>query len=127
MKPVGWGNTSPSLQQQKKVIALSREDMPHKIFWDHKKTRLQLETSGYQANFDDKKFGISFDDLEHLSVRQQKAIIQERAQKLNRDTRLKFKFRNSPNKYRAGTVFAISPKTQNIDAMEMKHLGAFSP
>lgn len=104
MKPVGWGNNTQNLKQSKKVVSLTREEMPHKIFWDHNKTRLQMQTSGYQANFDDKKFGISFDDIEHLSVRHQRAIIQERAHKMNRDTKLKFKFRNDVNRFRTSSM-----------------------
>ena len=45
------------------------EDQPHKIYWDHDKTRLYMYTTGFMSSHVDEKFGICFDDLEGLSVR----------------------------------------------------------
>jgi len=45
------------------------EDQPHKIYWDHDKTRLHMYTTGFMSSHVDEKMGICFDDLEGLSVR----------------------------------------------------------
>ena len=55
------------------------KDQPHKIYWDHDKTRLHMYTTGFQSSYVDEKIGVSFDDLEGLSIRQQREIVKQRA------------------------------------------------
>ena len=51
-----------------------------------------MYTTGYQAGFVDNMLGMTFDDLEGLSVRQQREIVKERAANMHKINRLKYKF-----------------------------------
>ena len=63
----GWRaamNPSPEIK------CLPVDKQYHKTYWDHDKTRLHMYTTGFFASHIDNKIGITFDDLEGLSIRQ---------------------------------------------------------
>lgn len=68
------------------------KDQPHKIFWDHEKTRYHMNTTGLFASHVDAQLGVGFDDLEGLSIREQREIITFKAQEMHRTKRLKNRF-----------------------------------
>ena len=43
-----------------------------------------MYTTGFQSSYIDEKYGISFDDLEGKSVREQREIIKQRAQQMHK-------------------------------------------
>ena len=53
---------------------------------------MNLQTTGWFSSHVDQKMGISFDDLEGLSVRQKRDIIKKRAVEMNRLKALKYKY-----------------------------------
>lgn len=75
-KEIGWGISNPNLAQPfHKVKCLPAKDMPHKIYWDHDKTRFYMYTTGFFSSHVDAKMDLSFDEMEGLSIREQKLLI----------------------------------------------------
>lgn len=105
----GW---KTDLAMDRDVRCLPMKDQPHKIFWDHDKTRLHMYTTGFFSSHVDNKMGISFDDLEGLSIRQQRDIIKQRAHEMHRMNSLKYKF--SHTKYSS-----IQPAQKNDESVIM--------
>lgn len=64
----------------------------HKKFWDHDATRTYMHTTGWFSCHLDALMGVSFDDMEGLSVRQQRDMIKRRAFEMNRLKTMKFKY-----------------------------------
>lgn len=56
----------------------------HKRFWDYDHLTYQLKTTGWFSEHVDKQMGLSFEDLEGLSIRQQREIVKKRAVELNK-------------------------------------------
>jgi len=83
-----------NLRQGEEVRALPADQQYHKKFWDHEPGQLNLKTTGWFAEHVDNQMGVSFDDLEGLSVRQQRQIIKKRAAELNKVKQIKFKYHN---------------------------------
>lgn len=69
-------------------------DSQHKIFWDHDKLRYHMYTTGKFSSHLDAQLGFNFDDLEHLSIRQQRQVIKQRAKQMIKNQRLKFRFQH---------------------------------
>ena len=53
-----------------------------------------MYTTGFQSSYVDEKLGVSFDDLEGLSIRQQREIVKQRAAQMHKLQRLKYKYHN---------------------------------
>lgn len=53
-----------------------------------------MKTTGWHSGHLDEQMGISFDDLEGLSVRQQRQIIKKRATELSKIQKIKYKYHN---------------------------------
>ena len=53
-----------------------------------------MYTTGKFSSHLDAQIGFSFDDLEHMSIRQQRQIIKQRAKQMIKNQRLKFRFQN---------------------------------
>ena len=51
-----------------------------------------MHTTGFFSSYLDKKFGFSFEDLDNMSIRQQREIIIQRAKQLMKEARLKNRF-----------------------------------
>ena len=66
----------------------------HKRFWDYDHLTYQLKTTGWFSEHVDKQMGLSFEDLEGLSIRQQREIVKKRAVELNKKKNMKFKHHN---------------------------------
>lgn len=95
-KDIGWGVNNPALAQPfHKVKCLPTKDMPHKIYWDHDKTRFYMYTTGFFSSHVDAKMNLSFDEMEGLSLREQKQLIQQRSVEMNKKFNLKNKFQNN--------------------------------
>ena len=73
-------------------MCLPANEQPHKTFWDHDKTRYNMHTTGYHAHFVDKMYQVNYEDLEGLSIRQQRDIIKARANEYHSKRKLKNKF-----------------------------------
>lgn len=43
-----------------------------------------MYTTGFQSSYVDEKLGVSFDDLEGLSIRQQREIVKQRAAQMHK-------------------------------------------
>lgn len=67
---VGWGVKNMAIFDEIKQLPL--KDQPHKDFWNHDKTRLHMYTNGFFASHTDAKLGITFEEMEGLSIRQQR-------------------------------------------------------
>ena len=65
----GWGSKLVSLQQPKDVRCLPVDQQYHKKFWDHEATQIHMKTTGWFSSHLDEHMGISFEDLEGLSIR----------------------------------------------------------
>ena len=59
--------------------------------WDHDKTRYNIHTSGFFTSHVNKKLGFGFEDLDHLSVRQQREVVIQRVKQMMQQARLKNK------------------------------------
>ena len=88
----GWGSGKSALQQAPDVRALPEDKQYHKKFWDHDATRLHMHTTGWHSTHLDALMGVSFDDMEGLSVRQQRDVIKRRAYEMHRLKQMKFKY-----------------------------------
>jgi len=75
-KDVGWGASNGSLVLRQDVRALP--DMKHIRWWDNEKAQQFIRLTGQHAWQQDKAFGISLEDLDGISIRQQKEIIKNR-------------------------------------------------
>ena len=91
VRDAGWGHDKEILNQTKDVRCLPVEQQYHKKFWDHEATQIHMKTTGLFSNHVDQQMGLSFDDLEGLSVRQQREIVKRRAVEMNKIKNLKFK------------------------------------
>ena len=58
-----------------RVRALPVDQQYHKKYWDYEPGKFNLRTTGWHSNHLDALMGVSFEDLEGLSVRQQRQII----------------------------------------------------
>jgi hypothetical protein len=56
----------------------------HKKFWDHEATQFNIHSIDQHSAHLDSKMGVGFDDLEGLSVRQQRQIIKNRCIEMNK-------------------------------------------
>lgn len=65
----GWNVAHPDLKPTHKINALPEEKCQFKKYWDYEPGKYNLKTSGFFSKYIDDKMGISFDDLEGLSVR----------------------------------------------------------
>lgn len=91
----GWGSTKKHLKQNKDVRCLPEDRQYHKKHWDHDATRTYMHTTGWFSHHLDALMGVSFEDMEGLSVRQQREMIKRRAFEMNRLKTMKYKFGNS--------------------------------
>jgi hypothetical protein len=65
----GWKVTNSELKPRHEIKYLPINQVQHKKYWDHEPGKYFLKTSGFHSSHVDAKMGISFDDLEGLSVR----------------------------------------------------------
>ena len=65
-----------------------------------------MYTTGKFSSHLDNEIGFSFEDLEHMSIRHQRAIIKQRALARMKKQKLKFQFRN-----KAGSPPGINDKS----------------
>ena len=92
LKNIGWGTDKPNLRQIIDVRCLAAEDRPFKNSFEHEKTRIQMYTTGYAAGYVDNQLGLTYEDIENMPVREQREIVKERAGKMHKMNRLKYKF-----------------------------------
>lgn len=52
-----------------------------------------MATTGFNSEHLDKMMGLAFEDLDHLSIREQRVEFKKRATEINRLSDLKFKLR----------------------------------
>jgi hypothetical protein len=53
-----------------------------------------MYTTGYAAGYVDNQLGLTYEDIENMPVREQREIVKERAGKMHKMNRLKYKFQN---------------------------------
>jgi hypothetical protein len=58
------------------------KEQPHKWYWDYEKSNSFVKGSGYTISFMDHLFGLSLDDLDGMSIRQQREIIKHRVRNM---------------------------------------------
>jgi hypothetical protein len=90
---VGWGSNKKDLVPPKDVKCLPVEDQWHKKYWDHEAGLYNIYFTGQHSVHIDAKMGVSFDDIEKLSIRQQREIIKTRAAKMHKLEGMKYKNR----------------------------------
>lgn len=88
---VGWGHQNPNLQQPYDVKCHPSE---YKNMAGEEQGRLFIYTNGFQSQHTDKKYGVSFEDIKGLSIRQQREIFKRRAREVNEMNKLKYQMRN---------------------------------
>jgi len=93
MYTIGWGVENKEITFFDPIKQLPVKDQYHKTYWDHDKTRLHMYTNGFFASHTDKKLGVNFEDLEGLSIRQQREIIKQCSQ--NRNTKMRNKYEHN--------------------------------
>ena len=93
----GWGTNIKNLYQPNKVHALPEKQQYHKKFWDFEPGKIYLKTSGFFSSHLDRKMGMCFDDLEGVSVRQQREIITNRAKEINKLNNLEYQLNYKGN------------------------------
>ena len=74
--------------------ALPVEQQACKKYWDHEAGQYNLRATGWFHDQMDARLALNPDDLEGLSVRQQRHIIKKRAQEFNKIQRIKYKYHN---------------------------------
>ena len=74
----GWGSNIKELTQPNNIKQLPKDERYHVHFWDTEKTLYHMKTTGLFAGHVDKQFGFGFPDINNLSVRKQREIIQMR-------------------------------------------------
>ena len=89
--PVGWGSNIEKLKQPKDVKVLPAEDA--KKFWDHEASQFHTKFTGKHSTHLDQEMQIGFDDIELLSIRQQRQIIKQRAVEMHRHQAHRYKNR----------------------------------
>lgn len=70
------------MAQDKQVKVI--ENQYHKKYWDYEPGKVYINTIGLQSDHIDKKMGMSFEDIESLSMRDQREIIKKRFREINK-------------------------------------------
>jgi hypothetical protein len=58
--------------------------MESKKWWDHEKTQIFTKTTGHHHDHLDKMMGLAFEDLNHLSMRDQRIEFKKRASEIQK-------------------------------------------
>lgn len=85
-KDIGWGSLNPDLRHKQQIRAL--DTLPHVRWWDQEKSQQFTKLPGQHGTQIDRDFGFSFDDLEGISLRQQREIIKNRVKELQTQKRM---------------------------------------
>lgn len=64
---IGYGSDNKKLKQEKNVKVLSVQK--HKNHWDYEPGKYFMSTTGKNSEHLDKQLALSFEDIDHLSIR----------------------------------------------------------
>ena len=82
----GWGVMDEATRQPKtklqKIFALPTSEQPHKKYWDHEVSQVNLRTTGWNSSHLDAKLGLAFAEFQGLSVREKRQIVKKRVGEL---------------------------------------------
>jgi len=108
---IGWGVSNPNTRDKTpNRICLPATEQPHMKFWDEDATRFNMYTTGFPSSHIDEKYKVTYEQLEHMSIRRRREIIKARAHAYNQKTKLVTMWKN-PGR---NSDLSFSPfKTQN--------------
>jgi len=74
-----------------------------------------MNTTGLFASHVDAQLGVGFDDLEGLSIREQREIITFKAHEMHRAKRLKNRFQHKTADSQRGSAMSVRQNYQSVD------------